>query len=370
VAYYLDLFSPDTYEAFSRSSQNVSGFRIRHENLARRVQLHDRFICYLTKLSRWCGVLEVTSGYFKDATPIFYPSDDPFIVRFRVTPLVWLPVEKSVPIKDPRLWQKLTFTREVEANSPRWTGKLRNSLNQLDDEDGRLIEEFMFSQSNGGEDFPVDREEYESFMTHRVRTVNKVISVSIPQDEGKDTVEADAAPPEVRESIRIQSLLAHIGDQIGMSIWIPRNDRGAVSNEWKGNHKPILEVLPLNYDESTLKTIEHIDVIWLRGRSIQRAFEVEHTTSIYSGLLRMADLLALQPNMDIKLHIVAPASRRDKVFQEITRPVFSYFERGALSERCTYLSYDSVRELATERHLAHYTDTVLDKYAESVEETN
>ena len=28
--------------------------------------------------------------------------------------------------------------------------------------------------------------------------------------------------------------------------------------------------------------------------------------AIYSGLLRMADLLALQPNMNIRLHIVAP----------------------------------------------------------------
>ena len=53
-----------------------------------------------------------------------------------------------------------------------------------------------------------------------------------------------------------------------------------------------------------------------RGRSIVRAFEVEHTTSVYSGILRMADLLALQPNMDIKLHIVAPEAKRDKVFQE------------------------------------------------------
>ncbi len=43
----------------------------------------------------------------------------------------------------------------------------------------------------------------------------------------------------------------------------------------------------------------------------------------YSGLLGMADLLALQPNMNIKLPIVAPLERRDKVYQEIRRPVFS-----------------------------------------------
>ena len=41
----------------------------------------------------------------------------------------------------------------------------------------------------------------------------------------------------------------------------------------------------------------------------------------------MADLLALQPNMNIKLHIVAPAAKREKVFQEIRRPVF-LLEKG------------------------------------------
>jgi hypothetical protein len=93
----------------------------------------------------------------------------------------------------------------------------------------------------------------------------------------------------------------------------------------------------------TLRTIEQIDVLWLRGRAIKRAFEVEHTTSIYSGILRMADLLALQPNMDIRLHIVAPVARRDKVFQELRRPVFSLLDRGPLSESCSFLSYDSIR---------------------------
>gem|GEM_PF-5027383 len=46
----------------------------------------------------------------------------------------------------------------------------------------------------------------------------------------------------------------------------------------------------------------------------------------------MADLLALQPNMKIKLHIVAPPAKRDKVFQEIRRPVFSLLESGTGEE--------------------------------------
>ena len=119
----------------------------------------------------------------------------------------------------------------------------------------------------------------------------------------------------------------------------------------------ILDRLPLNYDDTTLKTIENVDVLWLRGRSIVRAFEVEHTTAIYSGILRMADLLALQPNMQISLHIVAPPERRSKVFDELRRPVFALLERGPLSETCTFLSYMSVREIADMPNLEHMRDS-------------
>lgn len=153
-----------------------------------------------------------------------------------------------------------------------------------------------------------------------------------------------------------------------MQIWILRSDRTNVLTEWQGDHPPLLERLPLNYDDTTLKTIEQIDVLWLKGRAIKQAFEVEHTTSVYSGILRMADLLALQPNMDIRLHIVAPISRREKVFQELRRPVFSLLDQGPLSESCTYLSYDSVRELAAQPHLSHLSDSVLDEYEEEAED--
>ena len=115
----------------------------------------------------------------------------------------------------------------------------------------------------------------------------------------------------------------------------------------------LLERLPLNYDQVTLDTIKRIDVLWLKGRAIRRAFEVEHSTAIYSGLLRMADLCALLPNINVSLHIVAPESRREKVFQEITRPVFSLFENFPLSERCTYLSYGSVEELGKLEYLPY-----------------
>jgi hypothetical protein len=70
MAYYLDLFSPETYEAFSRSDQTVSGFRPRQRNLAVRVRSGDKVVCYMTRLSRWVGLLDILEGPFDDHTPI------------------------------------------------------------------------------------------------------------------------------------------------------------------------------------------------------------------------------------------------------------------------------------------------------------
>ncbi|MCK6581556.1 MAG: EVE domain-containing protein [Anaerolineales bacterium] len=366
MAYYINLFSPETYESFTKSDQSISGFRVRQENAASRIKVGDKLICYMTKLSRWIGVFEVESKYFKDNTPIFYPTEDPFVIRFKIKPLAWLPKEKAIPIRSEHIWNNLSFTKGYDINSSFWTGKLRNSLNALDDKDGKFLEQIILNQTNNGRVFEIDEDEYEKLITHKVRRVDKVISVTVPQDNLVEN-KKDIPQSDVRESIKIQALLAKIGIQMGLKIWLPRNDRNAVLGELKGEFAPIVDILPLNYDETTLKTIEQIDILWLKGRSIVRAFEVEHTTSIYSGILRMADLLALQPNMDIKLHIVAPDERREKVFQELRRPVFSLLERGPLSESCTYLSYESVIDISKEKHLSHLSDSVLDEYAEPAE---
>jgi hypothetical protein len=85
----------------------------------------------------------------------------------------------------------------------------------------------------------------------------------------------------------------------------------------------LLSELPVHFDEATNTTIELIDVLWLKGKSIVAAFDIESTTSIYSGLLRMSDLIAMQPNLNIPLFLVAPDERRPKVVQEVNRPTFS-----------------------------------------------
>ncbi|HEU5070892.1 MAG TPA: hypothetical protein VFV96_10845 [Verrucomicrobiae bacterium] len=198
-----------------------------------------------------------------------------------------------------------------------------------------------------------------------VKRADKEVTVTVPQNaEIEKTGQVDANA--LRESLQMQAALAEIGSQMGFQIWLPRADRTRVLTKWKPEPGVLLENLPAGFDRATMKTIEQIDVLWLKGRSIVRAFEVEHTTSVYSGILRMADLLAMQPNLKIKLHIVAPASRQEKVFQEIRRPVFALLEGGALSDTCTYLSYDRVADLLGQQYLGHLSDKVLEDYEEKV----
>jgi hypothetical protein len=368
MTFYTNLFSPDTFETFSRSTRDVSGFSRHQLPWAQRVHPGDRFVCYMTKLSRWIGVLDILSDCYIDEGPLFYAENDPYVVRFKVRPLVWLPKEKAVPIHEKRVWDALTFTRGCEPKSSVWTGKVRISLNKLSPEDGQFLENLLTSQQAAGETYPVDEDKYRRLLAQKVRRPDKVVPVTVPEgDEEEDEPEAPDKVESIRESAKIQALLASVGETMGFKVWLPKNDRSTVLQEWTPEDGSLLDALPLNYDETTLQTIEQIDVLWLKGRSITRAFEVEHTTAVYSGILRMADLLALQPNMDIKLHIVAPEARKRKVMNEIQRPVFSLLEKGPLSEYCTFLPYGSLQELSKLPHLKYLSDAVMEEYAEGPE---
>lgn len=64
-------------------------------------------------------------------------------------------------------------------------------------------------------------------------------------------------------------------------------------------------------------------MVWLSGdNQITAAFEVKCTTSIYSDLLRMADLVALVPNFNFPLYVVVPQSRVEKIKKELSRLSF------------------------------------------------
>jgi hypothetical protein len=153
---------------------------------------------------------------------------------------------------------------------------------------------------------------------------------------------------------------------MGLSIWAPMADR---KKEWKGNvieSLDLLKELPIPFNPAAKKVIENIDVLWLQEHSVVAAFEIEHSTSIYSGLLRMSDLLVMQPNLNIPLYVVAPDQRRAQVMSNVNRPTFSVL-KPPLSQVCSYLSYSAVREAIEQvQAFAQYVDPkVIGDFAES-----
>jgi hypothetical protein len=131
---------------------------------------------------------------------------------------------------------------------------------------------------------------------------------------------------------------------MGFNVWVARNDRSRSYDGHRFSELPALRSsLPLQFDDATNRTVELIDVLWLQKNSILAAFEIESTTSIYSGLLRMGDLVAMQPNLNIPLFLVAPEDRREKVFAEVNRPTFSRLD-PRLAEICRFISFEELRE--------------------------
>ena len=100
-------------------------------------------VCYLTGLSRWVGLLRVEGGAYDDATPRFAERDDPFVVRMKVTPVVWLAAQDGVGIREDEVWSALSFTKAHDKRSSKWTGSLRTSLAPVKAEDGAVLERVM-----------------------------------------------------------------------------------------------------------------------------------------------------------------------------------------------------------------------------------
>ena len=57
----------------------------------------------------------------------------------------------------------------------------------------------------------------------------------------------------------------------------------------------------------------------------------------------MSDLVAMQPNLQIPLFIVAPDARRNKVITEVNRPTFAGL-KPPLVEVCRFITFSSLRE--------------------------
>lgn len=337
--YWLDVFSGTTWDEFRKDGAIITGFNQRFRKQATKIKEGDLFLCYLTGVKRWVGVLE-NLGPTMEKRKIWSEADFP--VRFKVRPRIMLDPEYGVPMD--ALSSKVDFFRGPE-DAGGFKGFLRFSPNRFKrDEDGQLVLRLLQEAERNPVSHPVDQAKlYRKLFKAELKKGRKSVPtlVAIPgHDEQPPSPKPEPAPDETAaatEHVQAQYLLLSLGAELGYDVWVARNDRGKVcSGTALGDLPRCVTKLPKMPSDAADKTVELIDVLWLQRNSIVAAFEVECTTAIYSGLLRMSDLMALHPHLNIGLYIVAPEERREKVAQEILRPTFRILERP-LSEICGFL---------------------------------
>ncbi|MBI2172564.1 MAG: hypothetical protein HYU30_11235 [Chloroflexi bacterium] len=135
---------------------------------------------------------------------------------------------------------------------------------------------------------------------------------------------------------QVQSILAGIGQIKGYDLWIPPHDREGLDSS-KVTLSNIRDVLPSTY-ATVEEVLREVDVVWIqRGASqIQALYEVEHSTPIYSALLRFNDVHLDYPTLRPQYVVVADQSRRALFTKQVSRPTFRY---SGLDKECTFLEY-------------------------------
>ena len=85
----------------------------------------------------------------------------------------------------------------------------------------------------------------------------------------------------------MQWRLIRLGRLARCDVWIPRNDQPKI---YQGNQFRDFVLSEFHQSIDVPKSIENVDVVWKFGPySIKSAFEIEHSTSVYCGILRLSD---------------------------------------------------------------------------------
>lgn len=154
----------------------------------------------------------------------------------------------------------------------------------------------------------------------------------VREDSAASAKALKAAEQDDRSHVQVQGWLRDLGKSLGFDVWVASNDRNRACGSGR-LCDGCVDALPATLEGSVgAEAIRLIDVLWMErpgsnGTSPARvtaAFEVEHTTSIYSGIVRMLDLaLGVPEHSGVKLFLVAPDAREEDVRAQLARPAFA-----------------------------------------------
>ncbi len=160
----------------------------------------------------------------------------------------------------------------------------------------------------------------------------------VPEPELPEIVD-DINDEQYSDHIIMQFKLARLGVKAGSKVWVPKNDQQRIFSKYQFAD---FEKEFASGIDTDAKYVENIDVIWKEEFRIDAAFEIENSTTIYSGLLRFSDLKLIAPNSIYPLFVVAPLSKRNRLIEQIKRPTFKKLE---MKNRVRFLPYETINEI-------------------------
>ena len=137
---------------------------------------------------------------------------------------------------------------------------------------------------------------------------------------------------------QMQTIVGAIGKLTGHAVYIPLNDRPSM--DWSiVDRFELADDIPATGRHAPAASLALVDVLWIQPMRnlLAAAFEIEHSTPIYSGLLRFNDV-----HIDFKLAragIVADAEREEAFLRQINRRTF---RASGLSEVCLFYKYSDI----------------------------
>ena len=298
---YKDVSTPRHAWLFIASSDNWQGivkrgsFGVKPDSPsikeAKEARPGELCVAFVTKKKLFAGLGKITGSYYNDKA-----SEFPHRVQLQVR----LDIGNAVPAE--------TIVNDLQfiTNKTKWWSHLQRALRRIPLSDYKVIREAL--------EFPPTSIRLQPLM-----------------QEGREKVTRNGG---IESHAEAETDLLELGNFLGFDTYVTADDR---NKEFRGkllSEIATLRELPEDFIPPGVKdTVHHIDVIWFEKKLPKYCIEVEHSTDITHGLLRLYRLKELKTSF----MVVAPTGARDKFKREVKKAPFD-----SIRDSFRFKSYDEL----------------------------
>ncbi|MDT8067942.1 MAG: hypothetical protein ROO76_07205 [Terriglobia bacterium] len=172
---------------------------------------------------------------------------------------------------------------------------------------------------------------YQVFHLEGKRSTEPVVA---PAPKASETPESNSDNISIASHESAEAILLMLGNLLGYDTYTP--DASRTYDGQKLGQIATLDDLPAFSSEKVMDSVRNIDVVWLKDEWPEYFFEVEHTTGVTSGLLRIYQAHKLST----KFFIIGPADVLKKYEKEVQKSPFA-----SIQHKYRFRSYDELRQM-------------------------